>query len=141
MLDTPILPHMIDAVQRTGSADPRNRAFFQDPYRFYADLHAQAPTFRWDEYGHWCFTSFKDVNALLRDKRFGRQILHVATREELGWPAPKPHVAAFDQTELYSLLTLEPPAHTRLRTLVHRAVVSRHVEQLRRSCSIGATAW
>ena len=67
----------------------------------------------------------------MRDKRFGRQILHVATREELGWPPPKDHVAAFDLTEKYSLLALEPPAHTRLRLLVNRAFVSRHVEQLR----------
>jgi cytochrome P450 len=44
---------------------------------------------------------------------------------------PKPHIAAFDQAERYSLLTLEPPDHTRLRTLVNRAFVSRNVEQLR----------
>lgn len=110
---------------------PRDPAFFQDPYSFYDHVHATNPAFFWQDYGHWCFTSFKDVNALLRDKRFGRQILHVATRAELGMPEPKPHVAAFDQSEKYSLLTLEPPAHTRLRTLVNRAFVSRHVEQLR----------
>ncbi|HVX80999.1 MAG TPA: cytochrome P450, partial [Devosiaceae bacterium] len=52
-------------------------------------------------------------------------------REQLGWPPPKPHTAAFDLTEKYSLLSLEPPDHTRLRTLVNRAFVSRHVEQLR----------
>ena len=34
-------------------------------------------------------------------------------------------------TEKYSLLALEPPSHTRLRTLVNRSFVSRHVEQLR----------
>src|SRR5690606_26079195 len=44
---------------------------------------------------------------------------------------PKAHTAAFDLTEKYSLLQLEPPAHTRLRTLVNRAFVSRNVEQLR----------
>ncbi len=89
------------------------------------------PAFRWDEYGHWCFAGFKDVSALLRDKRFGRQILHLMSREELGMPPPKAHTAAFDQTEKYTLLNLEPPAHTRLRALVNRAFVSRNVEQLR----------
>lgn len=116
---------------RVFSADPRDPAFFQDPYAFYVRRHADSPAFYWQDYGHWCFGSFKDVNALLRDKRFGRQILHVATREELGLPQPKPHLAAFDRTEAYSLLNLEPPAHTRLRLLVNRAFVSRHVEQLR----------
>ena len=116
---------------RRASAAPRDAAFYQEPYAFYTALHAGTPTFVWEDYGHWCFTGFKEVNALLRDKRFGRQILHVMSREELGWPAPKDHTAAFDLTEKYSLLTLEPPAHTRLRTLVNRAFVSRHVEQLR----------
>ena len=116
---------------RRASADPRDPAFFQNPYAFYDRLHATNPAFFWDEYGHWCFASFKDVSALLRDKRFGRDILHVASREEIGLPAPQPHTAAFDLTEKYSLLNLEPPTHTRLRTLVNRAFVSRHVEQLR----------
>jgi len=117
--------------QLRASADPRDPAFYQDPYAFYARMHAQHPTFFWEQYGHWCFTEFKTVNALLRDKRFGRDILHVATREEIGLPEPRPHTAAFDQAERYSLLNLEPPAHTRLRTLVNRAFVSRQVEQLR----------
>jgi unspecific monooxygenase len=124
--------YSIDAPARRASAKPRDAAFYQNPYAFYADLHRQGtPTFLWEDYGHWCFTSFKDVNGLLRDKRFGREILHVMTREELGWAPPKAHTAAFDQTEKYSLLALEPPAHTRLRTLVNRAFVSRNVEQLR----------
>ena len=62
---------------------------------------------------------------------FRRQILHVASREDLGLPEPKPHTAAFDLTEKHSLLALEPPAHSRLRTLVNRAFVSRRIEQLR----------
>lgn len=94
-------------------------------------VHAASPAFFWNNYGHWCFAGFKDVNALLRDKRFGRQILHLMSREELGLPPPKAHTAAFDQTEKYTLLNLEPPDHTRLRALVNRAFVSRNVEQLR----------
>ena len=121
----------IDAPARRASAQPRDAAFYQDPYAFYADIHAETPSFVWENYGHWCFSGFADVSALLRDRRFGREILHVMTREELGWPPPKPHTADFDLTEKYSLLSLEPPDHTRLRTLVNRAFVSRNVEQLR----------
>jgi unspecific monooxygenase len=116
---------------RRANAAPRDVAFYRDPYNFYDAVHASAPAFFWENYGHWCFASFKDVNALLRDKRFGRQILHLMSRDELGMAPPKAHTAAFDQTEKYSLLTLEPPTHTRLRMLVNRAFVSRHVEQLR----------
>ena len=122
---------LIDRENRRAAANPRDAAFYQDPYAFYSALHRETPAFLWEDYGHWCFAGFRDVSALLRDKRFGRQILHVASREELGWPAPKEHTAAFDLTEKYSLLALEPPDHTRLRALVNRAFVSRHVEHLR----------
>lgn len=116
---------------RHAVAQPRELAFYRDPYAFYDAVHAASPAFFWDDYGHWCFAGFKDVSALLRDKRFGRQILHLMSREQLGMAPPKPHTAAFDATEKYTLLNLEPPAHTRLRALVNRAFVSRNVEQLR----------
>jgi cytochrome P450 len=129
MPDTPVFT--IDPAARTASCDPRNPVFYQNPYAFYDALHASTPTFRWSQYGHWCFASFEDVSALFRDKRLGRQILHVATREELGWPEPLPHTRNFDAADRYSLLYLEPPDHTRLRLLVNRAFVSRQIERLR----------
>ncbi|OCP01280.1 MULTISPECIES: cytochrome P450 [unclassified Ensifer] len=121
----------IDRGQRRVSIDARDPAFFRDPLAAYAEIHAQCPAFFWEERQQWYFAGYDDVNALLRDRRFGRQILHVATREELGLPSPKPHLKDFDALEEYSLLELEPPAHTRLRTLVNRAFVSRQIEQLR----------
>ena len=113
------------------NAQPQDPTFYENPYPFYAQRHATHPAFFWEEYGHWCFADFKSVSALLRDKRFGRDILHVARREEIGLPEPKAHTVDFDLTEKHSLLNLEAPAHTRLRTLVNRAFVSRQVEQLR----------
>ena len=52
------------------------------------------------------------------------------SREALGWPAPKPHLAPFDALDRHSILEMEPPEHTRLRNLVNRAFVSRNVEKL-----------
>lgn len=124
-------PAPFTLADRRASAQPRDLAFYRDPYAFYDAVHAESPAFFWDNYNHWCFAGFKDVSALLRDKRFGRQILHLMSREELGMPPPKAHTAAFDATEKYTLLNLEPPDHTRLRALVNRAFVSRNVEQLR----------
>jgi cytochrome P450 len=110
---------------------PRDPGFVQDPYAVYARLHAESPAWFWEEYGHWCFGGFDAVNALLRDRRFGRQVLHVATREEAGLAEPKPELADFDAVERHSLLELEPPGHTRLRKLINKAFVSRQVERLR----------
>ena len=121
----------IDIQTRRVSLDGRNPAFYGDPNRVYAALHADCPTFYWQEQRQWFFTGYDHVSALLRDRRFGRQILHVASREELGLPEPAAHVAHFDLAERHSLLEIEPPEHTRLRTLVNRAFVSRHIERLR----------
>ena len=114
------------------SIDPHNAEFVQNPYAAYAALfEAGYPVFFWEEYGVWCFAGFDAVNAMFRDRRFGRQILHVATREELGWPPRPTHLQNFDAVERHSLLELEPPGHTRLRKLVNRAFVSRQVQLLR----------
>lgn len=121
----------IDPATRHVSLDGRDPAFYSDPNSVYAALHAHCPTFYWEEQRRWYFVGYEHVNALLRDRRFGRQILHIASRDELGMSDPLPHLAHFDLAERYSLLEIEPPEHTRLRTLVNRAFVSRHVEKMK----------
>lgn len=127
---------MISAPDKTGigtayAIDPRDPEFVQDPYPTYRQLHDGSPTFFWPAYRHWCVTGFEAVDRLLRDRRFGRQILHVTTRDALGWPERPEHLADFDAAERHSLLELEPPAHTKLRRLITKAFVARQVERLR----------
>ena len=121
----------IDTNTRSVDLDPRDAQFVQNPYPAYEMIRAAAPVFKWEQYGHWCFINHDDVNGLLRDRRFGRQILHVASRAELGWPDVPEHIKAFAEHETHSLLELEPPVHTRLRGLINRAFLSRQVERLR----------
>lgn len=121
----------IDSNTRSVDLDPRQPQFFQNPYPAYHAIRAKLPAFKWEQYGYWCFARHEDVNALLRDRRFGRQILHVAGREELGWPETPQHLKSFYAFERHSLLELEPPVHTRLRSLVNRSFLSRQVERLR----------
>ena len=121
----------INTNTKSVNLDPRDTQFVQDPYPFYDRIRDACPAFKWEQYGHWCFAAYEDVNGLLRDRRFGRQILHEATREELGWPEPAPHLKPFFDHERHSLLELEPPVHTRLRGLINRAFLSRQVERLR----------
>ncbi|CAM5764745.1 cytochrome P450 [Labrys miyagiensis] len=121
----------IDASGFRVTLDPTDPAFVQDPYPAYRAIRERAPLFFWEEYGCWCAASHQLVFDLFRDRRFGREILHVATREELGWPQPQAHLAPFDAVDAHSMLEREPPVHTRLRTLVNRAFVSRQVERLR----------
>ncbi len=121
----------IDKVHRSVVLDPVDPGFYKDPYPAYHRIRAEVPVFKWEHYGIWCFSRFEDVNALLRDRRFGRQVLHVASREELGWPETPSHLKPFHDFESHSLLELEPPVHTRLRSLVNRSFLSRQVERLR----------
>jgi cytochrome P450 len=121
----------INTNTRSVNLDPRDTQFVQNPYPAYHAIRAATPVFKWEQYGHWCCAAYADVNGLLRDRRFGRQILHVATREELGWPETPEHLKPFYAFEQHSLLELEPPVHTRLRGLVSRAFLSRQVERLR----------
>lgn len=126
------LPYLkIDTATRSVSLNSADPVFYGNPNEAYAALHAACPTFYWEEQKRWFFTGYDVVNGLLRDRRFGRQILHIATREELGMPEPLEHTRHFDLAESKSLLELEPPEHTRLRTMVNRAFVSRHVERLK----------
>ncbi len=121
----------IDSNTRSVQLDPREAQFYANPYPYYDSIRASVPVFKWEQYGHWCFARHDDVNALLRDRRFGRQILHVAGREELGLAEPAAHLKAFTDHEQHSLLELEPPVHTRLRGLINRAFLARHIERLR----------
>ncbi len=121
----------LDPAARMLRLDPRDPAFVQDPYAAYRELHAVAPVFLWQDYGYWCFARHDEVSALLRDRRFGRQILHVMSREALGWPELPAHLAPFAAYERHALLELEPPEHTRMRALVNRPFLMRVTEQLR----------
>jgi cytochrome P450 len=121
----------IDAARFRVSLNPADPVFVQDPYPAYRAIREAAPLFYWEEYGCWCAASHALVFDLFRDRRFGREVLHVATRAELGWPEPEAHLAPFAAVDAHSMLEREPPVHTRLRTLVNRAFVSRQIERLR----------
>jgi cytochrome P450 len=121
----------IDSNTRSVDLDPRNPQFYENPYPVYHELRQKLSAFKWEQFCHWCFVAHEDVNTLLRDRRFGRQILHLATREELGMAEVPAHLKSFYDFEKHSLLELEPPVHTRLRGLISRAFLSRQVERLR----------
>ena len=102
---------------------PTDPAFVQNPYPFYARARAAGPLVWWDDYAMPVATTHAAVNAILRDRRFGREPID---------PPPVPaHLAAFFAVEAHSMLELEPPRHTRLRALVLRAFTSRRIEALR----------
>src|SRR4029453_13162422 len=79
----------------------------------------------------WLAPHPADVSALLRDRRFGRTYLHVASHAEMGRPEEPAYLAPFWHLIRNGMLDLETPDHTRLRRLMAKAFTPRMVERLR----------
>ena len=109
---------------------PTDPAFMADPYPAYERLRALGPVAFWEELGKPVLCGHGPVSAVLRDRRFGREVTHLASREHLGWDPIPERLAPFYAFEAHSLLEREPPVHTRLRRLVNRAFTSRAVAGL-----------
>lgn len=107
---------------KTVTQSPTDPAFVQDPYPFYEKARAQGGLNYWQDYGMPAAFRRAAVHAILRDRRFGREIPPEAAR-----PAPE-HLAPFLAIEAHSMLEAEPPRHTRLRKLVMRAFTSREIK-------------
>jgi cytochrome P450 len=110
---------------------PHDPAFIADPYPAYAELRASSPVLYDDATDHWVVSRYEDVNALLRDRRFGRTYLHVASHDDMGRPSPADWHAPFWDLINAGILDMEPPDHTRVRRLVAKAFTPRFVESLR----------
>lgn len=105
------------------SQSPRDPVFVQNPYPFYKKMRMAGSLVRWEDYNVVCATDYTTIDAILRDRRFGRAPI-VST------PTP-PHLEPFYAVEAHSMLELEPPDHTRLRGAVLRAFTNRRIESLR----------
>lgn len=103
---------------------PTAPEFVQNPYPFYDSARPTGPFFDWADYSHLCSASYEVVSALLRDRRFGRELPAGMSRD-----IPE-HLKPFYDFESHSMLEREPPTHTRLRGLVVRAFTSRQIAAL-----------
>lgn len=121
---------MSDLQSLADTLDFYDPAFIDDPYPTLSRLREAAPVFRNEQTGHWMLTRFADVHETLRDRRLGRVYHHRYTAAEFGQPEPDPRWAAFHQHERWSLLSLEPPDHTRIRRLVSKVFTPRSVAAL-----------
>jgi cytochrome P450 len=103
--------------------NPTDPAFLNDPYPTYARLREEAPIFFYKPWGKWVLTRYEDVSTLLRDRRLGRVLDNVRV-------SVNPAHAPFDAIQQGSLLELEPPDHTRIRSAVQGVFTPRYVRAL-----------
>ncbi|XDA96492.1 cytochrome P450 [Sulfitobacter sp. LCG007] len=109
---------------RSFEQSPLDPDFVQDPYSVYTRLRAQAGVQFWEDYGMAAVFDAASIQSLLRDRRLGRAI-----PDDRRQPVPA-HLRDFYAVDHFSLLDMEPPAHTRLRGLVLRAFTSRRIRAL-----------
>jgi len=95
-------------MSETKTVDWTSQEFLANPYPYYKALRESDPVHFDEARGSWILTRYHDVAAMFRDD----------TR------------LSAEQGIATSMLVTDPPAHTRLRTLVAKAFTARTVQQL-----------
>ncbi len=109
-------------------------AFLQDPYPVLNAVREETPIFRQAKTQNgqeiWFLTRHDEVQLALRERRLGRVFDHVLTYEQVGVDPPDADLGPYHDIERWSLLQLEPPEHTRIRTLLSREFTPKRVASL-----------
>jgi cytochrome P450 len=107
--------------------------FWQDPHPTYASLRQEAPVHPVvtpDGLRVWLVTRYEDVRAVLTDSRLAKDaavVGHLFQRNTMPGRSPR----SVDQRTTGHMLNSDPPAHTRLRTLVSKAFTPGRISGLR----------
>ena len=118
--------------RRTGVAwNPLSPRMAQDPYPVYAVMRRRSPVHRSRLANAWLFSRHADADAILRDHR------RFASDPRKG-RLTRRQQAMLPPAEEFTMLSLDPPDHTRLRALVNKAFTSRAVNAM--EAHIRATA-
>jgi pimeloyl-[acyl-carrier protein] synthase len=107
----------------TLDVNPFGPQMIVNPYPTYVRLREVGPVYL-DPPGHWIVSRYADVQRVLRDPHFGREGIGETLQRVFG---AGPIYESFTRWMLF----LNPPDHTRLRTLVSKAFTPRASEKLR----------
>ena len=105
--------------------------FVRNPYPLLAELRERLPIFYEPHWKQIVFLRYDDIAFLLKDKRLGRSMTHILSRDELGWPPQDPRLKAFQTFNTSHMLDNEPPKHSRMKALALKAFTPQRVEQMR----------
>jgi len=107
-----------------------SEVFKANPYPTYAQLRAAAPvalTQMPDGRRAWLISRYPDVMAALKDPRLVKDRRKVTTQHRMRFER---FFEPMFKSLQFNMLDLDPPDHTRLRALVHKAFTPRLVERL-----------
>ncbi len=106
----------------TSALDPYSLEFLRDPYPYHARLRDAGPVVWLERYGIWAMARHKEVHAALNDWRTFSSSAGVGLsdyRKEKPWRTPS------------IILEVDPPLHTRSRTVLTRVLSRRALGSLR----------
>ena len=98
------------------SYSPYDYAIHEDPYPTYARLRAEAPVFRNDELDFYAFSRHRDVLAAFRD---------VDRYSNANGVSLDPAAYGPDAHRAMSFLAMDPPRHTRMRSIAGKSFTPR----------------
>jgi cytochrome P450 len=110
--------------------------YHYDPYGMYRRVREQDPV-HWGlpilpgAVGSWHLTRYADVMQVIKDQRFVHEIQRYDDGPRVGLTDMPEAVQLYLQLSGQSLLSRDPPEHTRLRHLVNKAFTPRMIERLR----------
>ena len=136
--DGPALPAtVVDCKTRSMSTtsallfDPADPGLRRDPYPTYRRMREESPAWR-SPTGVWYFTRYRDCIDLLRSPALSYDSTATATYQASLSTDPEAHARELVETQKNrSLLDVDPPEHTRLRSLINRAFTPPMVEATR----------
>lgn len=102
-----------------------------DPYPFYRALREKDPIHRSYPAGGWILTRYEDIAAVLGDRNFSSDERNWNRFERLSGRNRRAGLPDLYEAGIVSMLRIDPPDHTRLRSLVAKAFTPRAVERMR----------
>ncbi|MFN8616621.1 MAG: cytochrome P450 [Dehalococcoidia bacterium] len=108
---------------------PRNPEYQNDPFTLLDEVREEARVVRDDFLGRYIVARFEDVQAILNDRDLAVDPRKAAERTFNSMFRQRASQA--DEDSQPSMLFLDPPDHTRLRSLVTKAFTPRSIEKMR----------
>lgn len=105
-----------------GAFSPEMRA---DPYPLYKQLRASDPVLWWDDPGIWLITGYEEAVSVLHHPNASTD--HRAAQVNVSEAGLGPSERGLENVMLF----MDPPDHTRLRTLVNKAFTPRAIDRMR----------
>src|SRR4029450_6349099 len=126
---TTLTPGMKEPAVVTAEFNPFAPGMLANPYEMYRAMRENDPIHRSEMMESWVLSRYDDIDAVLMDSRFSADRNRAQTR--FAQMIREQQAEYGPMSDAQTMLTSDPPDHTRLRRLVSKAFTPRAVENLK----------